>query len=100
MTSIKYFLLLFVLFATFNVGYNLKCYSCIMSKNCVPRVKTCANNFFFNNAACITGKFKLFGVDYTYKGCQYLMKKKNYFQFLHDENFGALYRTCKEDLCN
>ena len=109
MIVIKSFLLLLVLSCTFNVVYNLKCYSCD-SKECLPTVKNCITcppllpcdlivaKIIFHADSCVSSKYHKDGEEFTYKGCGSDLKKT--LQIVGVTRKDSEYSECSEDLCN
>ena len=100
MKNNKNFLLLFILVGTFNVGHNLKCYSCKSNSNkvCEMKLVTCEDEFFTKNeASCISAKHELSGEKFTYKGCKNMVKNIENYSF---NKLEASYSTCRKEICS
>ena len=112
MAVVKYFILLFVLFSTFNIGYNLDCYKCIskVDEACHTEIVTCETGFvsnyysipdFSTEPSCVSGKSTHLGEEYKFKNCGDQFQDLG---FLVLDNYGDKkgfsYESCDTDLCN
>ena len=105
MATTKHILLLFLLFNAFNVGYNLKCYSC-ETKHCTLKVVKCnlcpptlncdhvITRIIFHKDHCVSRKYRLDGEEYTFRGCGSDLQK------VYSKLSNSFYSECKDDLCN
>ena len=112
MTIVNFFLLLLVLFSTFNVGYNLKCYKCksLLNEVCETEIVTCGNSLLgkfaevtgiSNKMSCVSGTYNVLGEEFKFKDCEDLFKDEGSLDFdLFGVESGFSFDTCNTDLCN
>ena len=98
MAVVKYFILLFVLFNTFNVGYNFECYKCLskVDEPCETKVVSCDPELT-PLYSCISGRFTSLGEDYKVKDCENLFGKEH---STENYEFPNGLSHCGADLCN
>ena len=112
MTIVNIFLLLLILFSTFKVGYNLKCYQCksLLNKNCETEIVTCKNTLLgkfaevtgiSNKVSCVSGTYNVLGEEFKFKDCEDLFQDEGELGFdLFGVESGFSFKTCDTDLCN
>ena len=105
MATARHILLLFLLFNAFNIGHNLKCYSC-ETKDCTLKIVKCnlcpptlncdhvLTRIIFHKDHCVSRRYNLDGKEYTYRGCG------SDLQTVFAKMSNSSYSECKEDLCN